>query len=115
MINKTILIGNAGQDAESMATGVKFSIATNESYQDKSGEWQTQTEWHNCKCFGKQTERALHQIKKGKLIYVEGKISSNEHDGKRYTDIIVRNFRVLEKNETPQVQKQTSETDDLPF
>lgn len=108
MINKVTLIGNLGKDPEvrTFDNGSKvarFSLATNESYQDKAGEWQTLTEWHNIVCWRNLADRAERQLKKGNLVYVEGKVSYRkwqDTEGKdRYsTDIVAGTFRSLERS-----------------
>jgi len=131
MVNKILLIGNTGKDAEvkNLDSGnkiAKFSVATSESYKDKEGEWKTLTEWHNVTCWGKLAERAEKQITKGKLVYIEGKLTYNEYENKdgvkmRSSEINAAVFRVLEKREsTNQEQPQTVDasgapSDDLPF
>lgn len=109
MINKVTLLGHAGNDPESrtLETGAqvaRVSLATNESYKDKSGEWQTTTEWHNLIMWRDLAERAVQQIKKGTTLYIEGKIQSRKYtdkDGveKSITDIVANTFRVLDKRE----------------
>lgn len=108
MINKVTLIGNLGGDPEvrhleSGAVVAKFSLATNESYKDKSGEWQTQTEWHNIIMWRNLAERAEKDLKKGKLVFIEGKLTHRkyEKDGQtRYiTEVVANTFRLLEKRE----------------
>lgn len=109
MVNKVTLIGNLGGDPEvrHLESGVmvgRFSLATNERYQDKSGEWQTLTEWHNVVVWREMAERAEKQLKKGMLVYVEGKVSYrkyNDKDGneRQTTDIVANNLRILEKRE----------------
>ena len=109
MVNKVILIGNLGRDPEvrhleSGASVAKFSVATNESYQDKNGEWQTLTEWHNVVAWKNLAERAERQLKKGMMVYVEGKLSTRkwqDRDGNdRYsTDVVANTFRLLERRE----------------
>jgi single-strand DNA-binding protein len=108
MINKVTLIGNLGKDPEvrTFDNGSKvarFSLATNESYQDKAGEWQTNTEWHNVVCWRGLADRAERQLKKGSLVYVEGKITyrkwSDSEGKERYsTDIVAAIFRSLDRN-----------------
>jgi len=108
MINKVTLIGNAGAEPElkhlENGTAVaSLSLATNESWQDKNGEWQKQTEWHRLICWRENAER-LATVKKGQLLYVEGKISYRKYQDKdgndRYTtDIVCSTFRILEKKE----------------
>ena len=109
MVNKVTLIGRLGGDPElrRLDSGVavaRFSVATNEFYKDKEGNFQETTEWHNVVIWREQAERAEKQLKKGGLVYVEGKISYrkyNDKDGveKFVTDIIANTFRSLEKRE----------------
>jgi len=112
MINKVILIGNLGRDPEvrHLESGVsvaRFSVATNESYQDKNKEWQTVTEWHDVVVWRGLAERAERQLHKGSLIYVEGKLTHRKWQDKegndRYTTEVVANtFRSLERRESTQ-------------
>jgi len=109
MINKVTLIGNLGQDPEvrTIENGTqvgRFSLATSDSYKDKNGEWQNQTDWHNVVVWRDLAERAASQLKKGSMVYVEGKISNRKYtdkDGveKTVTDIVANTFRLLEKRE----------------
>jgi single-strand DNA-binding protein len=109
MVNKVILIGNLGRDPEvrrleNGAVVAKFSVATNENYKDKSGEWQTQTEWHDVVAWRHLAERAERDLAKGKMVYIEGKLSHRKYqdkDGKdRYiTEVVANNLRLLEKKE----------------
>lgn len=101
MVNRVILIGNLGRDPEirrleNGAVVAKFPIATNENYRDKSGEWQTLTEWHDIVAWRGLAERAEAQLKKGSLVYVEGKLthrSWEDQDGnKRYSTEVVANY-----------------------
>ncbi len=110
MINKVILIGNLGKDPEvkhlegGSSVG-RFSVATNESYKDKSGEWQTITEWHNVVVWRNLAERAERQLKKGNMVYVEGKLSTRkwqDQNGvdKYTTEVVANTFRILERRES---------------
>lgn len=109
MVNKVILIGNLGKDPEvrrleNGAVVAKFSLATNESYKDKGGEWQTQTEWHDIVVWRTLAERAEQQLKKGSQIYLEGKLTHRSweaQDGsKRYsTEVVANYFRNLTRRE----------------
>lgn len=108
MINKVILIGRVGKDPEvrhldNNASVARFSLATSESYKNKSGEKITNTEWHNIIAWRSQADFAGNYIKKGSLLYIEGKIrtrSWDDKDGnKRYTtEIDVDNFQLLSSN-----------------
>jgi single-strand DNA-binding protein len=109
MINKVTLIGNLGGDPEirtldnGTAVG-RFSLATNENYKDKEGNWQTLTEWHNVVVWRDLADRAKNNLKKGMMVYVEGKISYRKYTDKdnqerTATDIVASAFRILEKRE----------------
>lgn len=105
MVNRVILIGNLGRDPEirrleNGAVVAKFSLATNENYRDKSGEWQTQTEWHDIILWRSLAERAEAQLKKGSMIYVDGKLQTRtwqDKDGnnRRTTEIVASYFRSI--------------------
>lgn len=110
MINKVILVGNLGKDPEvkhfeGNGAVAKFSIATNENYRDKtSGEWQTQTEWHNVVVWNAAAERAERMFKKGMQVYVEGKLTTrkwqDQNGNDRYTtEVVGRTVKILGKRE----------------
>lgn len=109
MINKVTLIGNLGKDPEvrhleNGAMVASFSLATNENYRDKDGNWQKLTEWHNIVAWRELAERAERSLKKGSLVYVEGKISYRKYTGtdnveRNVTDIVANLIRPLEKLE----------------
>ncbi len=87
MLNKVILIGRLGRDPEVryMPNGeavCNFSIATDESWKDAQGQKQTRTEWHNITMYRKLAEIAGQHLKKGGLVYLEGKIQSNKYTDK---------------------------------
>ena len=99
-VNKVILIGRLGQDVETRnlesGTSVSnFSIATSESYKDKQGERQENTQWHNIVMWGKLSEIAEKYLKKGDMVYIEGKLQTrswkDKEDNTRYTTEIVGN------------------------
>lgn len=103
-VNKVILIDHIGKDPEarhldSGVTVANFSLATNESYTDKSGNKQTLTEWHNVVIWGKLAEVMEKYGKKGQMLYVEGSLKTESYDKdgeKRYiTKIKCDNFRFL--------------------
>jgi single-strand DNA-binding protein len=82
-INKVILVGRLGRDPELKYTpsGVpvaKFSLATDESFKDRSGETQKRTEWHNIVAWQKLAEICGEYLTKGKLVYIEGRIQSKQ-------------------------------------
>jgi single-strand DNA-binding protein len=87
-VNKVILIGNLGKDPEIKytPTGVpvaKFSLATNERYKDKAGEWQDRTEWHNIVCWQRLAEIVGEYVKKGSKIYIEGRLQTSSWEDKQ--------------------------------
>jgi single-strand DNA-binding protein len=104
-VNKVILVGRLGRDPETRYTGggqavANFSIATDETYKDKNGERQKRTEWHKIVVWGKQAEIAQQYLKKGSLIFIEGRIQSREwqdKEGQKRTsfEIVASNFRML--------------------
>ncbi len=110
MINKVTLIGNLGADPDvkTLDNGAKvarFSLATNENYQDKMGEWQKKTEWHNVVVWRAMADRVERDFKKGMMVYVEGKISyrkwqDQEGKDKYATDIVPYTLRMLERKES---------------
>jgi single-strand DNA-binding protein len=105
MVNRVILIGNLGRDPEarSLENGAmvaKFSIATSERYQDKEGNWQEQTEWHEIIAWRNLAERAEKNLKKGMTIYLEGKLthrSWQDKDGnnRKTTEVVAEYFRII--------------------
>ena len=99
-LNKAILIGNLGRDPEVryMPNGdavANFSIATSESFKDRNGDKQEKTEWHNIVCYGKLGEIAGQYLKKGRPVYIEGRIQTRKWQDKngqeRYTTEIIAN------------------------
>jgi single-strand DNA-binding protein len=103
-VNKVILVGNLGKDPELRYTAsgtavAKFSLATSESFTDKSGQKQERTEWHRITAWGKLAEICGQYLAKGKMVYIEGKIRSDtwEQDGvKRYSyEIVADTMRML--------------------
>lgn len=143
-VNKAILVGNVGNDPEVRylegGTSVaRFSLATTENYKNKSGERVSQTEWHNIVAWRQLAELTEKFITKGRQLYIEGRITNRsweDKDGnKRYTTEIVANSIQLlgkkgdedgpsvsnsapasaPKTESPEIQEQEVEDDDLPF
>lgn len=147
-VNKVILLGRLGKDPEmryapSGAAIAKFSLATNSSHKNQSGEWVDTTEWHNLVAFGKTAEIAGEYLKKGKQVFIEGRLSTSSWEDqqgqKKYkTEIIVSDLQFIggrnddahsdnppvAKQSAPQaktapdtnkVQEPANEDDDLPF
>ena len=99
-INKVMLIGNLGSDPELRFTPsgeqvANFSLATTESWTDKSGERQERAEWHRIVLWRRLAEVAGQYLKKGSKIYIEGKLQTrsweDQNGQKRYTTEVVAN------------------------
>ena len=133
-VNKCILIGRCGKDPEVRTTNnstvANFSIATSESYKDKTtGEKKEITDWHNVVIWGKLAEIVQKYVRKGDLLYIEGKLRTRswEKDGvTRYiTEVIADQMNMLSSkgnvsNISNSSQPATSAvldgpTEDLPF
>jgi len=93
-VNKVILVGNLGRDAELRFTPggaavATLNMATTEVWNDKQGQKQEKTEWHRIVLWGKQAESLQEYLVKGKQIYVEGRLQTRQWDDKdgqkRYT------------------------------
>ena len=130
-VNKVVLVGHLGGDPETRFTPsgtavANFNIATNESWKDANGELQDKTEWHRCVMFGKTAELAGELLKKGQLVYMEGKLQTRnweDKDGiKRYTtEVVCDMFTMLgrkmdaENSQQAAPTSNSDEEDDLPF
>ncbi len=105
-VNKVILIGNAGADPELRYTPggtavSNFSIATNESWTNSSGERQERTEWHRIVVWGRLAEICNQYLRKGSKVYIEGKLQTSSWEGqdglKRYTtEVVARDMQLLD-------------------
>jgi len=106
MVNKVILVGNLGRDPERRSTTsgqqvATFSVATSRRWRDRDGNKQEQTEWHTVVCWGRQAEVAGEYLKKGRQVYVEGRLQTRSWDDKqtgekRYrTEVVCDNFQML--------------------
>jgi single-strand DNA-binding protein len=93
-VNKVILVGNLGRDAELRYTPggaavATLNLATTEVWNDKQGQKQEKTEWHRIVLWGKQAESLQEYLVKGKQIYIEGRLQTRQWDdkdgNKRYT------------------------------
>lgn len=85
-VNKVIILGNLGRDPETRYTTggdavTNLNIATSEQWKDKSGEKQERTEWHRVVLFGRTAEIAGEYLKKGRSVYIEGRLQT-----RKYTD-----------------------------
>jgi single-strand DNA-binding protein len=134
MVNKVILIGRLGRDPELRRTAsgsavANFSVATDETWVDANGQKQTRTEWHNIVAWRRLGEICAEFLKKGRLVYIEGKIQSREWDDRdgnkrRTTEIIASAMQMLESKsqiQDPSGEEQVADMevgitdDDVPF
>ncbi len=115
--NKVSLIGRIGQNIEMQKVGaskdyslVKVPLATNESYKDKNGQWQDNTQWHNLVIWGKTAERISSMATKGQEVMIEGRLVNKQYekDGeKRYsTDIEVTDFLLVSPKNTEKTEQE---------
>lgn len=86
-LNKVLLIGNLGKDPEFKYTPggqavATFSLATTEKFSDKGGQRQERTEWHNIVAWGKTAELVNQYLKKGRTVYIEGRLTTRSWDDK---------------------------------
>ena len=105
MLNKVILIGRLGKDPETryMPNGeavCNFSVATSEAWNDRNGQRQERTEWHNITMYRRLAEIAGQYLKKGSQVYLEGRIQSRKYQGKDGVErtaynIIVNKMKML--------------------
>lgn len=139
-VNKAILIGNLGKDPELRYTPsgravANFSLATTEVFQNQEGQRQENTTWHNIVVWGRQAELAKEYLRKGRQVYIEGRIQNRSYDdkegNKRYiSEVVADRLRFLgargtepaETGEEPDTTAQRGaassgggEEDDLPF
>ncbi|MEX0781369.1 MAG: single-stranded DNA-binding protein [Dehalococcoidia bacterium] len=106
-LNKVMLIGNAGKDAELryLSTGTaqaQFSLAVNRNTRNQEGNWEEQTEWFNIVLWREAAERQAQYITKGKLLYVEGRFQTRSWDNdqgvKQYrTEVVAERVQILER------------------
>lgn len=104
-LNRVELIGNLGKDPELKYTPsgqavATFSMATTRKWKDKDGNLQEDTQWHNIKCWGRQAEIAQQYLKKGRQIYLEGRLETRSYDDKDgnrkwFTEVVANNFLML--------------------
>ena len=105
-VNKAILVGRLGRDPETRFTSsgqavANFTLATDETFKDRSGQRQKRTEWHRIVLWGKLAEITQQYLKKGMLIYIEGRIQTRQWEDKRdgqkktTTEIVANVMRML--------------------
>ncbi len=105
-VNKVIVLGNLGRDPETRYTAdgaaiTNITVATSRRYKDSSGQQQEETEWHRIVFFGRQAEIAAEYLRKGRPVYVEGRLKTRKWQDKdtgadRYsTEIVAETMQLL--------------------
>ena len=103
-VNKCILIGNLGKDAEIRNGGgttiANLRLATTDRRKAQDGTWADHTEWHSVVAFGKTAEVMEKWGKKGKMLYIEGRLQTREYTdkggNKRWsTEVVANEIRML--------------------
>ena len=105
-VNKVFLLGRLGKDPEMRATAggmtiATFTVATSDRAKGQDGQWADKTEWHNCVAFQRTAEIVRDYCKKGKEVFIEGKIQTRSWDDKesgqkKYrTEILVNELSLL--------------------
>ena len=112
-VNKVILLGNLGRDPETRYTTggdavTNLNIATSEQWKDKNGEKQERTEWHRVVLFGRQAEVAGEYLKKGRSVYIEGRLQTRKYtdkDGveKYSTEVVADRMQLIGGGRLPQL------------
>ncbi len=118
-MNRVTLIGNLGRDPEMrrLENGTpvgRFSVATNDSYKDKNGEFQEQTEWHEIIVWRNQAELAEKYLKKGSTVFVDGKLTHRKWTDtngieRNITEVVAFVVRPFEKRESNNASFPTQE------
>lgn len=116
-VNKVILIGNLGRDPETKYTTggdavANLSIATTEAWKDKSGAKQEKTEWHRVVLFGRQAEVAGEYLKKGRSVYIEGRLQTRKYTDKegveKYATEIIGDRMQMLGGDKPEREERTA-------
>lgn len=110
VVNKVMLEGRLGRDPDLKQTQggqpfAKFTLATQESYKDGSGEWQKRTQWHRIRAWGEIAEAVAKHLRKGSYVHVEGKLSTNEwvdkqNNKRSSTEVVATGLRFLDAVES---------------
>ncbi len=120
MVNHVYLLGRLGKDPQIRHFSndnaiAEFPLATSDVYKDKEGKFVEQTDWHNIKLpFKWMAERAEKNLKKGSMVFVEGKLKTRSYEdkegNKRYiTEVVAESFKMLDKKESHTDDAHTSQ------
>jgi len=117
MVNRVILVGNTTKDAEQIATTgkamMRMRIATNQHWKDAAtGENRESSEFHNVVCFGRLAEICAEYCRKGRRVYVEGRLRTRDYeasDGTRKytTEIVAETVQLLQPRDDAPAREQT--------
>ena len=107
-LNKVLLIGRSGGDAELKFTAAgkpvaRFSLAVNESFKTRAGEKSDRVDWFRCVCWNKSAEIAGQYVTTGKLLFLEGRLQTRKYDdregnARKVTEVVVTQLRLLGGN-----------------
>lgn len=130
-VNKVLLVGRTGSDADVRFTTkgmaiANLSLATTEARKDNKGEFQDSTEWHRVVIFGKMAEFTENYVKKGALVYIEGRIQTRSWDDKEekkhfMTEVVAEKLTMLggwkkgKDDKTPAAVAEGENEEDVPF
>ncbi len=141
-LNKIMLIGYVGRDAEVKYTNtgmavMRFSLATDQNQKDQNGNWQRTTTWHDIVCFDKLAENMKDYVKKGRRVYVEGRLAKRDYMDKQnikrfvvevYADNLIlldrppaaeepaaENDSQVSEPPAPEISSDSNPEEDLPF
>jgi single-strand DNA-binding protein len=117
-VNKVILVGHVGADPESRYTPsgtavVNLRMATNEVWRDAEGNDQDQTEWHRVVLWGKSAEFATNYIKKGQLVYIEGRLQTRTWEDKNKIERRTTEVRAIMITPLGGLKAGTEEAEDI--
>ena len=126
MVNKVQLIGRLGRDPEVRATQenvafARFSLATDSHWTDRNGEKQSRAEWHNVLAWGRLTEICGEYLRKGRLVFVEGRLQTRSWEdeaGQRHsrTEVVIHDLKILEPKQPVEApQPPTDTAAEIPF
>jgi single-strand DNA-binding protein len=118
-----MLIGHIGQDAKLTFTGegkarLAFSLATNDNYKDREGQWKKETDWHSVVAWGPMAEDKSELMKRGKQVFVEGKIRHRTYENKEgqpRTVTEVTAWRLLPLDRSAADTSGSTESSEAPF
>ena len=118
--NQSTFLGRLGQNPELKEFNggklVKFSLAVNDGFKDKEGNWKEQTTWINVVCFNERKHNYIMKFgQKGTQALIQAKYQVKEHEGKQYPQFILEDITLVREVKQQTDQKSGEKNDDLPF